>query len=123
MERYQSIKKASILGIIGNIFLLIIKGIIGFISNSQAMIADSFNSAGDIFSSLMTYIGNRIASKPEDEDHNLGHGKAEYLFSLFISIGMISLAIKILLDSFKSIIKGLIFHHNFFVFYFGTQVV
>ena len=49
MDRYKSTKKASILGIIGNVFLLIIKGIIGFMTNSQAMIADSVNSAGDIF--------------------------------------------------------------------------
>lgn len=52
MDRYKSTKKASILGIIGNVFLLIIKGIIGFMTNSQAMIADSVNSAGDIFHHL-----------------------------------------------------------------------
>ena len=48
MKRYKSTKIASILGMIGNVFLLIIKGIIGYITNSQAMIADAFNSAGDI---------------------------------------------------------------------------
>ena len=74
--KHNKIKKASIYGIIGNIFLLLIKGTIGFITGSRAMIADAFNSAGDIFSSLMTYIGNKIASIPRDEDHNLGHGKA-----------------------------------------------
>ena len=87
--KFKEIKKVSILGVIGNIILLIIKGIIGFISGSQAMIADTFNSAGDVFSSFMTFIGNRIASKPSDDDHNLGHGKAEYIYSMFISITMI----------------------------------
>ena len=72
-DRYNSTKTASILGIIGNIFLLIIKAIIGIITNSQAMIADSVNSASDIFASLMTFIGNKIASKPGDADHNFGH--------------------------------------------------
>ena len=52
---------------------------------------------GDIFASLMTFIGNRIASTPNDEDHNLGHGKAEYIFSMFISIAMILVAAKLLL--------------------------
>lgn len=103
MDRYKSTKKASILGIIGNVFLLIIKGIIGFMTNSQAMIADSVNSAGDIFSSSMTFIGNKIASKPSDESHNLGHGKAEYIFSLLISLSMIFIAIKLLLDSIQSL--------------------
>jgi len=84
MDRFKAGKIASILGIIGNIFLLIIKVVVAFISNSQSMIADAINSAGDIFSSLMTYIGNKISSKAADEDHNLGHGKAEYIFSMFI---------------------------------------
>ena len=103
-DRYSSTKTASILGIIGNIFLLIIKAIIGIITNRQAMIADSVNSAGDIFSSTMTYIGNKIASRPRDNSHNLGHGKAEYIFSLLISISMIMISLKLLLSSFNSLI-------------------
>ncbi len=99
-------KKAGIYGMIGNIFLLIIKAIVGFISHSQAMIADSFNSAGDIFASLMTFIGNKIASVPNDKDHNLGHGKAEYIFSMFISISMIFVASKLLYDSVITLISG-----------------
>lgn len=99
MKKHDDIKKASILGIIGNLFLLIIKSIIGFISGSQAMIADAANSGADIFSSLMTFIGNKIASKPRDEDHNLGHGKAEYIYSMLISIAMITFAIILLKDS------------------------
>lgn len=89
MNRFKSVKLASILGIIGNVFLLIIKAIIGFITNSQAMIADSVNSAGDVLSSFMTLIGNNVASKPSDDDHNLGHGKAEYIYSMLISIVII----------------------------------
>ena len=88
MDRFKRAKRASTLGILGNIFLLIIKSIIGFITNSQSMIADSFNSFSDVFSSFMTYIGNKISSKEPDEDHNLGHGKAEYIFSFLISIVM-----------------------------------
>lgn len=106
MDRYDGARKASILGIIGNLFLLIIKGAIGIFTNSQAMIADSINSAGDIFSSSMTFIGNKIASSPHDEDHNLGHGKAEYIFSMFISISMIFVAAKLLYDSIITLIFG-----------------
>ena len=49
MDRYSDMNKANIAGILGNVFLLIIKFIVGFLSNSQAMIADAANSAGDIF--------------------------------------------------------------------------
>lgn len=106
MNRFKSTKLASVFGITGNIFLMIIKSIIAFITGSQAMIADAFNSAGDIFSSLMTYIGNKISSKPRDDDHNLGHGKAEYIYSMLISISMILMALFILKDSFVSLVKG-----------------
>ena len=106
MERYKSVKIASILGIVGNIFLLVIKALIGLITNSQAMIADSFNSAGDIFSSFMTFLGNKIASKPRDNDHNLGHGKAEYIFSMLISLAMMIMSIKIFFDSLLSVINN-----------------
>ena len=105
MDRYKATHKASILGITGNILLLILKGIVGFASNSQAMIADFFNSFGDVFSSFMTFIGNKISSKEADEDHNLGHGKAEYIYSLLISLGMITLSLNEIKNSTLSIIK------------------
>ena len=117
-ERYTATKKVSILGIIANIFLSVIKLIIGFISNSQAMIADGINSSSDVFSSVMTYIGNRIANEPSDDNHNYGHGKAEYIFSLFIGITMIVLALKVLIQSANAII-----FHNYFTFSWFLVIV
>lgn len=105
-ERFKITKKAGIYGILGNIFLLILKAIVGFASKSQSMIADSINSAGDIFASLMTFIGNKIASVPGDESHNFGHGKAEYIFSLFIAISMIIVSIKTIIDSITTLFTG-----------------
>ncbi len=105
-ERFKITKKCGIFGILGNIFLLILKAFVGFTFKSQAMIADSLNSAGDIFASLMTFIGNKIASVPNDEDHNFGHGKAEYIFSMFIAISMILVSSKLLFDSFQTLILG-----------------
>ena len=107
MNRFQDTKKVGIIGILFNIFLITIKSLVGFVANSQSMIADSFNSAGDLFASLMTFIGNKIASEPKDKSHNLGHGKAEYIFSLFISLSMIGLSFKLLLDSSQALLQGL----------------
>ena len=105
-ERFKITKKVGVFGIVGNVFLLAIKAVVGFTSKSQAMIADSINSAGDIFASLMTFIGNKIASVPGDEDHNFGHGKAEYIFSLFIAISMILVSIKTIIDAIITLFKG-----------------
>ena len=102
MDRYKTTRIASILGILGNLFLLIIKGIIGLITHSQAMIADSINSASDIVSSVLTYVGNKVASKPRDDDHHLGHGKAEYIYSMLISILIIMVAVSVFKDSLLS---------------------
>ncbi len=115
MNRYESTKKVSFLGIIGNIFLLIIKFIMAIFSHSEAMMADAVNSAGDIFSSVMSYIGNKIAGIPSDEDHNFGHGKAEYIFSMFISIFMILVGMKILFSSIMTIIEGNTFQFSIYL--------
>ena len=121
MNRYKSGKIASILGILGNLFLLIIKGIVGMLTNSQAMIADSINSASDIISSILTFIGNKIASKPRDEDHHLGHGKAEYIYSMLISILIILVAITVFKDSLVSLFNPSIF--NFSIWYIIVCIV
>ena len=112
MDRFKATKISSILGIIGNIFLLIIKGIIGYITSSQSMIADAFNSAGDIFSSCMTFIGNKISSKEADEDHHLGHGKAEYIYSLLISITMIVLSVTVIKNAIMTLINKEYFEYS-----------
>ena len=105
-ERFKVTRRVGMYGIIGNTFLLVIKAIVGFASRSQSMIADSINSAGDIFASLMTSIGNKIASVPRDEDHNFGHGKAEYIFSMFIAISMIIVSIKMIIDAIIKLFNG-----------------
>jgi len=116
IENYLETKKVGILGIVGNVFLLIIKVIIALISKSQAMLADSINSATDVFSSVMTLIGGKISKEPSDEDHNYGHGKAEYIFSLTISIVMVLLAVKVFSNGMDSLI-----HESEFIF--STQLV
>ncbi len=105
-EEFSKTKNVGIVGIIGNIFLLIIKLIISFLSKSQAMLADSINSATDVFASIMTVVGGKIASEPSDEDHNYGHGKAEYIFSFIISFITIFLSFKIFANGIDSLING-----------------
>ena len=114
-EREKLSKKVGIFGIIGNVFLFIIKIIIGFMSNSRSMIADSFNSAGDVFASFMTWLGSRISGVPNDDDHNFGHGKADYIFSMLISISMMVIAGKLLYDSIISIVNKNIVNYSVFL--------
>lgn len=112
-ERSKETKKVGIVGIIGNVFLFVIKIIVALSFKSNAMLADSINSGTDVLSSLMTLIGGKIAGEPSDEDHNYGHGKAEYIFSLIISIVMGYLAIKIAWTGINSLIDGSEFEFSF----------
>lgn len=104
-KRSKETIKVGFLGITGNIFLFIIKITIALISNSQAMMADSINSGTDILSSIMTFIGGKISGGSSDKNHNYGYGKAEYVFSLIISLIMGFLAVKIAFDGTLSLIN------------------
>ncbi len=115
MERYKQVKIASILGMLGNFFLSIIKIVVALFTNSQAMLGDAFNSLSDILASFMTFLGNFIASKPKDEDHNLGHGKAEYIYSLFISFTMFVLALNMAKDAIYSFFRPQNYHFSYFL--------
>ena len=101
--KYKEIHLGSVLSLLGNVLLAIIKSIVGIITGSNAMLSDAFNSLSDSFNSIMSIIGNKISSQPSDEDHHLGHGKAEYIFSMIMSLIMILCSIKQLSSSFKGL--------------------
>ncbi|MBC7961120.1 MAG: cation transporter [Vallitaleaceae bacterium] len=103
MNKHRDITLVAVLGMAGNILLLISKLIVGFMTKSQAMIADGLNSAGDVFASFMTFIGNKISSKPGDKDHPYGHGKAEYIFAMIISFSLLLVAFTIFHNAFDAL--------------------
>lgn len=107
--------KVGLVGILGNLFLFIIKIIVAVMSKSQAMLADSINSGTDILSSLMTLIGGKLAAEAPDKGHNYGHAKAEYVFSLIISLIMGYLAIKIAWDGAVSLIDKNVFEISWYL--------
>ena len=80
------------------------------------MISDEANSAVDIFASVMSSIGSKIASAPKDESHNFGHGKAEYIFSLFISLSMIIVSLKLIYNSAVSLFNQSSVEYPFWLF-------
>lgn len=105
-KRSEETKKVGVIGIVGNLFLFIIKTIVALMCKSNSMLADSVNSGTDVLSSLMTFIGGKIAGEPSDKEHNYGHGKAEYIFSLIISLIMGYLALKVAYDGVTSLINN-----------------
>lgn len=110
-NKSNEVKRVGAIGVIANLFLLGIKFIVGFVFKSQGLIADAINSFGDVFSSLVTFVGGKVSSKPADDDHEFGHGKAEFVASLLIGIFMVFVSFKTIKSGFDSIInkEGLTF--------------
>ena len=101
-ERYG--KFAGVVGIVSNLILCIMKILIGLVSRSIAIIADGINNLADASSSIITLVGFKLASQPEDEDHPYGHARIEYLTGLFISIVIIVIGLQLLRTSIDKIL-------------------
>lgn len=102
-NRYKEATKVTLISIMWNVILTIIKIITGIVGKSNAMIADGLHSASDIISSLGVLIGNKVAKTPNDKEHNYGHEKAETLVSFLLSILLIFVALKIGFGGIKSL--------------------
>lgn len=108
-------KRIGIFGIIGNFFLLSIKFLVGFFFKSQGLIADAINSFGDVFSSIVTFVGGKISEKPADDDHEFGHGKAEFVASFLIGIFMVMVSLETMYSGFTAIIHKEAFTFSYFL--------
>ncbi len=84
--RTRSIYRVTIIGSIGNFFLVIFKFIAGIIGRSDAMIADAVHSLSDFATDVIVLLFVRISAKPQDKDHDFGHGKYETLATAIIGL-------------------------------------
>ena len=94
---------ASVVGIVCNILLFIVKWAIGFFMHSIAVMADAFNNLSDAGSSIIGLVGVKMASKPADEEHPFGHGRMEYIAALAVSFIVLQVGLTFLKDSFGKI--------------------
>lgn len=91
MSSEQTALKTSILSLISNFLIAVVKGTAGFFGNSYALIADAIESTTDVFASFLVILGIKYSSKPADENHPYGHGKIEPLIT-FIVVGFLIIA-------------------------------
>ena len=104
-NRYDESNKITVISILLNIGLTILKILAGILGNSTAIIADGLHSASDIITSIGILIGNKISRKPRDDEHQYGHEKAESLVSFILAAVLIGIALKIGYDGFKDLIN------------------
>ncbi|MGA9118239.1 MAG: cation diffusion facilitator family transporter [Bacteroidota bacterium] len=101
--------RSTLIGILANALLAVIKATAGFLGNSYALIADAIESTTDIVSSLIVWSGLKISALPPDTDHPYGHGKAEPLAAIVVSLTLIGAAIVIAVQSVREILTP---HHT-----------
>ncbi|TLS39275.1 cation diffusion facilitator family transporter [Pseudalkalibacillus caeni] len=104
-ERFRKAEFAALVGVVGNIFLALVKGIIGYIANSRALIADAAHSGSDVAGSFAVYIGLKAAKRPPDEDHPYGHGKAESIAAIIVAVLLLLVGFEIGLSSAKALFQ------------------
>ena len=82
-ERYGIL--AATLGVICNLFLFIVKLVIGFLMNSVAIMSDAFNNLSDMGSSVVSAVGVKLSNQRADKEHPFGHGRMEYIAALIVA--------------------------------------
>ena len=102
-SKKQNIKKVTIVGMIVNVALSIMKLIIGFIGNSQALIADGIHSFSDLTTDFSIIFGVKFWLQPADREHPYGHHKIELLVTMVIALVLMIIGFSILFKAIFSL--------------------
>lgn len=103
---------ASVVGVICNVILFAIKLGIGLIINSISVMADAFNNLSDAASSIISFIGVKLAGRPADKEHPFGHGRFEYIAALAVSFLIIQVGLTLFKNSFDKVLKPEVVEFN-----------
>ena len=105
VNREKEIVKTSVVGIVGNVFLVAFKAFVGFLAGSVAIIMDAVNNLTDALSSIITIIGTKLSGKAPDKKHPYGYGRIEYLTSTLIAVLILFAGGMAVYESIRSIIE------------------
>lgn len=94
---------ASVVGILCNVLLFVVKFLIGIFLHSISVMADSFNNLSDAGASIISFVGVKMASKPADEEHPFGHGRVEYIAAFVVAFLVIEVGLSFLKDTIGKI--------------------
>ena len=95
-SREKRIYRVTVLGSVVNVLLVALKFAFGIVGRSSAMIADAVHSLSDLVTDVVVIVFVRLSNKPQDADHDYGHGKYETLATAFIGLALLAVGIVIL---------------------------
>lgn len=105
-EFQKTANKVSLITIICNLVLSVMKLLAGIIANSSAMVSDAIHSASDVFSTFVVIIGIKLASKESDKEHPYGHERLECVAAILLAVILFITGLGIGVDALKNIISG-----------------
>jgi cation diffusion facilitator family transporter len=103
--------------ITGNMGLFVIKLVLGVMVNSICLIADSFHTLSDIWTSIILIAGFKLSKKGPDEKHPFGHGRIEFIAGLIIAIFLVIVGIGFIYQSIERIIHPAMVEGNFLIIF------
>ena len=98
--------RVSVVTILGNVVLSVLKFLAGIIAHSSAMISDAIHSASDVFSTFVVMIGIKLASKKADKEHPYGHERLECVAAIILSMVLLVTGLGIGMDALEKILNG-----------------
>ncbi|WP_296797125.1 cation diffusion facilitator family transporter [uncultured Methanobrevibacter sp.] len=104
-NRNKEGNKAAIVAIISNIVLTALNITVGYISGSYALIAEGFHTFSDILTTIIAFAGFKVGQKPSDEEHLMGHGRAEAIAGLIILMFLVIIGWEIIVNAIEKIIN------------------
>lgn len=106
----KKIYKTIIVSITVNTMLVLLKLIVGFITNYKSIIADAVHSFSDLSTDIVALLGQRLSLKKPDNNHPYGHGKIQYITSIVIGAVIMALGIELIITTITSKIE--VFHNH-----------
>ncbi len=100
-------KKVTLVGVVVNTLLILLKFVAGIAGNSQALIADAVHSISDLFTDAVVLVGLRISQKPPDKTHHFGHARLETLASTIVGLSLAATALYLGINASLTI-----YHHK-----------
>jgi len=103
-------KKVTLVGVMVNTLLILIKLAAGIFGSSQALIADAVHSFSDLFTDVVVLVGLKISHKPPDKTHHFGHARIETLASTIVGMALILTALYIGIEASLTIYRHTEYH-------------
>jgi len=108
--RYITIRNVTLLGVVINILLAVVKIVFGWIGNSQALIADGLHSLSDLISDAVVLVAAKLSNRKADDKHPYGYARFETVATILIGVLLGAVAIWMSIDAVQHLFQSVLVH-------------